>query len=1093
MTPIFLAETPLRLLERMAGDLAGCRDPWVRHWLVLPGKGRGEWVQRHWAEAAGIASHSQIVDVRSLVEQAGAAGKRPFSIDRLTLAVAEAIPGLDAKLPLPEGSDPSVVSARVLAWSRQLAEALDVGLLCRAEGNAPFLRELACTPGVGKELSSHLGQMDDRAFGEAAAAWLDEWKNKCGIPKLWIHLDAGLPLLLMHRLRALLDLLPDEQARLYLLAPSNTFWGDQKTGRRRCVPGSGEEDAGPVLRALGRSSQDLHNQAVENFLAEGGGGDFLDADATPETLLGRLQESSRLAAPPESRVPIREDDASLTVHDCRSPLRELEVCRDRVIQALQEDGSLAPHDILLLLADPKNFAPLVTAAFQPHAKAENRLPVRMPGLGGAGMSQVADSLARILGAMGGRIGLPEIQALVEDPLVAEKFGFDQAGDRGSDLVAWLKDAQFRWGFDEGERAKDQGEGEHRWSLAFALRRLALGAAVAEKHRDGIVDGAAPLDRARGLSVSTLASLAQFAERLWSARNDWSSGGARDLADWCGRTQCLCEEFLGTGNRQAQAHRAEVLSVILPGLRDLSSLKITSDAWLRLLKEKLDRLAEGQAAGGGGITVADLRHYAGTPARMILIAGLGSESFPRREERPTWHPLAGARHPGDPDRRDADRHALLLALLASRDRLVLTYQGGSDTDDKRRPPSTPLADLLTAVDLVSEPNGRPAHEAIHFRHGLNGCSPQSFAADVPVHGRSRLPSEYAGARRLQHPHREPYSGLWAGGLLTEIPERTLRLKDLSTLLEEPCRLFLQRLGLRLPEEEEELESGDLLMPDTLHAWNLRNQLLIARLENPSGIAALKNRLDAAGDIPRGKYGEKVWADVEEKTPAPGGHALVPLRRNIEIKIADSQGRDWLLKDTLPAGWYAGGPGHPAAAHYFSASKHGKKRELKLKLELLCLALSHPAVNSVAARFSDGTTERRFKLPPAGEIPALLTRLVDLYALARRLPLPFWPDAYEEMVKGKDDIEAPEALLNKAREKWDPEYRRDDAPPPSCEAPATRFAFRGLDDPFFWKPDVPDISWLPASGQPLAWRLGLFIREWESGFPPVEKPSGKSARK
>ncbi len=1091
MTSITLAETPLRLLEVMAGDIAGCCDPWARHWLVLPGKGRSEWVQRRWADAAGIASHSQIVDIRSLVEQAGAAGQRPFSINRLTLAVAGAIPGLAAKLPLPEGSDCTVVSAKVLAWSRQLAEVLDLGLLCRAgvAHEVAFLRELAGAPGVREELASHLGMMSDPEFDKASRAWLDEWKNKCGIPKLWIHLDAGLPFLLMHRLKSLLALLPDGQAKVYLLAPSNTYWGDQKTGRRRSVPGNWEEDAGPVLRPLGRMSQDLHIETVETFLAEGEGGDFLDAEPPPESLLGRLQESCRLAAPPESRVAIRAEDASLTVHDCRSALRELEVCRDRVIQAMHEDRSLAPQDILLLLANTEELAPLVTAAFQPQGALENRLPLRMPGLGGAGISQVSESLSLLLGAMGGRFGLPEIQALVEDPLIAEKFGFDQAADDRMDPLAWLKDAQFRWGFDGEERAKEQGC-EHRWSLAFALRRLALGAVVAGDQRDGVVDGTAPLDRARGLSTSALASLAHFAERLRAARNDWSSSGPCGIKDWCGRTRSLCEEFIGRGDKEAQAHRAEILSSILPGLEDLSSLKITSDAWLRLLKEKLDGLAEGWATGGGGITVADLRHYAGTPARMILVAGLGSESFPRREERPTWHPLAGSRNPGDPDRRDADRHSLLLALLACKDRLVLTYRGGSDTDDKLRPPSTPLADLLTAVDLISESNGKPGHEAIHFHHGLNGCSPQAFAADVPVHGRSQLPAEYAGAVSLNNPHDEPYPGLWAGNLLPDIPERTLRLKDLTTLFEEPCRLFLQRLGLRLPEEEEEMERGDLLVPSSLDTWSLRNQLLTARLENPGRIAALKARLNAAGDIPRGKYGETVWTDVEEKTPAT--ESRTPFRRTFEIEITDSQGKKWLLKDTLPSGWYLGRTENPESACYFSASSYGKKKELKLKLELLCLALTDPPLNSVAARFSKDKTDRQFKAPPVNEIPAMLTRLVDLYALAQRLPLPFWPDAYEVMGFGKDDGEPPKALLKKGREKWDPEFRPNGAPP-SSEAPATRFAFRGLDDPFSWKPDLPEISWLPGSGHSLAWRLGLFVHEWESGFPPVEKPTSKSTKK
>ena len=1118
MMPLFLSETPLSLLERMAKDIAECQDPWARHWLVLPGKGRSEWVQRRWADVAGIASHSQIVDLRSLVEQAAGGGRKPFSMDRLTLAVAAAIPNLTAKLPLPEESDCSVVTAKVLSWSRQLADALDLGLLCRTGSSqwpdAPFLRELAEGPGVKAELACHLGRMSDEAFRTAASKWLEEWKAKSGIPKLWIQLDSGLPSLLMHRLTSLLALLPDRQARIYLLAPSNTFWGDQKTGRLRNESKKWEdaEDAGPVLRPLGRQAQDLHNQSVDCFLTQGSGGTFLESEAPGNHLLGRLQECCRLAEMPEVKSELLPGDGSFSVHDCRSPLRELEVCRDRILQALQEDRTLKPDDILLLLANAKDLAPLVTAALQPQEAKTERLPVRMLGLGGAVKSPVGESLLHLLGAMGGRLGLQEIQALVEDPLIAEKFGFNEAIEDGLDVIAWLKDAQFRWGLDQAERAREQGGGEHRWNMAFALRRLALGAIVAGELRDGVLDGAAPLDRARGLSTSALASLAQFAEHLWDFRKQWSAELAREMKDWCRLTKELCETFIGNaignGDQSVREHRTQILGSILPGLEDMApaGLKIGPDAWLSLLGAKLDGLTASQVTGGGGITVADLRHFAGTPARMVLVAGLGTDSFPRREERPTWHPLAGSRQPGDPDQRDADRHALLLALLSCRDRFVVTFQGGSDEDDKLRPPSTPLADLLEAVDKVSEPiygeNGKLAQEAILHRHGLNGCSPQAFRKDVPRLGQSCLPSEHAGALLLQQPHQAPYPGLWAGAILPRIsaltedtPCREIRLRDLAALLDEPCRLFLERLGLRLPKAEEELERGDFLEPGTLHNWSLRDQLLRARLEKPARIDGLQKRLNAAGDLPPGKYGEQTWQSVADETPDVEGIEFEPLNWPIDVEITDSLGRKWRLKDHAPAGWYQkkGALSDCETADYFSASSPGRKRMLKLKLELLCLAAAKSGrrVTHVAARFKGLRKPKSIHAPSADKIPELLTCLVDLYALAQRLPLPFWPDAYEAMLPSGGDDDDPDVLLGKGFATWDPEDRSEYSSSSESEGLATRAAFRGLDNPFLWRPDFsdePDLSdmsglpWLPAPDQPLAWRLCLVINEWESAFLP-----------
>src|SRR5512142_2275611 len=123
---ITIAETTLALLERMATDLACSRDPWARHWLVLPGTGRSEWLLRRWARKAGIAGHGQVVPLRSVIEQAGSAGSEPFSRERLVLAVAQALGSLAHRIPLAMSADCSVVNAQVLAWSQQLADAIDL-------------------------------------------------------------------------------------------------------------------------------------------------------------------------------------------------------------------------------------------------------------------------------------------------------------------------------------------------------------------------------------------------------------------------------------------------------------------------------------------------------------------------------------------------------------------------------------------------------------------------------------------------------------------------------------------------------------------------------------------------------------------------------------------------------------------------------------------------------------------------------------------------------------------------------------------------------------------------------------------------------
>lgn len=1065
---VYIAESTLPLLERMAAELAACRDPWARHWLVLPGSGRSEWLLRRWARRAGAAAHSQIVPLRSVIEQVASAGGEPFSRERLVLGVAQSLGSCVGNVPLPANTDCSIVDSQVLAWSHQLADAIDGALLCRDGeqrwANSHFLAELIEHPSVKGALVGHLGTLERQAFRAATERWLEQWSERGGVPRLWIQLDAGLPRVLMRCLADLVELLAD-RVKLSLLSPSHLFWGDLRI-RRSWAEGA---SAGPILTSFGRQTQDLHNQSIDYFMSEGSGGLELPSPTTHDTLLGLIQAACRAAATPETKPIIAPDDYSFTIHACRSPLRELEICRDRILQAMAEDATLGVDDVLVLLAEPLSYAPLAGAALAP-------LPVRMLGLG-ALVSPVASGLRCLLKSLSGRMGLADVQALMDEPLIAERFGFTGVA---SELLTWLEQAQFRWGLDEQHRAEAQGHGERRWNLAFALRRLSLGAVVTADSAQGIVDGDVPLERATGLTTALLAQLAQFATLLYAARKDWLSAetdGAKTMHAWCERLTSWCVQFLGDGQGFVSEERTHLVNTLIPNLEHAApaDLLLRSDAVLGLVETALESLTGAHGSGAGGITVADLHHYAGTPTRMLVVAGLGAEAFPRHEDRPGWHPLTVGRELGDPDRREADRHALLLGLLSASDRVALAYQGGSDEDGRERPPSTPLADLLAAVDEIATlPQGKSVAHNILIRHGLNGFSPNACAAHTRPVARSHLASDYAGATALLEPHRGDYQGLWAQPLAPSPHRYPLTLRDLSDVLQEPCRIFVRRLGLRVPQESAELSQADALQLDSLARWSVRDRLLQCRLAGGDE-ERLRARIQAAGERPRGQYGDALWQQSLAALPAIDESELTAITEPLQLDLPSRT-----LDATLPDGWFRTSDGKVV---YCSASTRSRKRQLRVTLGLLCLAAAEGATQ-VETWFSKDKKSKVLVAPDPARAASLLDELCHLYQLAQCLPLPFWPEAYDRMrhleenarKNGADEIE-PEMLLTAAWTTWTEGAGFGLAGPPENSLPATRVCFRGLDDPFAWAPKVLD-PWLPASDLPLAWRLYCLVSQWES---------------
>lgn len=1123
------SHTPRALLQSMSEALSQIRDPRARHWLVMPKRGRAEYVIREWADRTGIASHTQEVTLRELIEQAASGTGPRFDFEQLRLAVASALPDLrdHPRSPIPKDIPHSPISAVVLDWAGSLSRAIDETMLCRRTlerwEHDSFLHAIASHPAVAKALKTHIGSIDAETFDKHARLWMFSWAARGGIPHLWIQLDGGLPMIQLERFDQFLSLLTSthvDRVHLYAISPSVEYWGESELRRRKRRSESSHEATpenhpGGVLWAFGRCSQDLHRQLSESLFAVGDGGIQANDPEPPNSLLGAIHRSCRSAASPtaEDLYELHSKDASLTVHASRSTLRELETCRDRILQAMQELPDLRYEEILILLADPKRQAPFIEAALRVNDSAHGALPFRLLGFGQSVPSAFTEAVCTLLQKIRGRLSLEDLQVLIENPLIASHFGFIDAAEAGRNLVGWLQDAQFRWGASEEHRGEHQKIEESRWNLSWAVQRLGLGALSAPKPAGGVLElpngkgEAVPLERASGLSLKDLAHLANFAAALERARKVWTQANPLPLADWNAHLKTLITEFLDCSDPVPAQHLSKLTNTIMPSLNRAANgvvCHLSVDGYLRLLDEKLKAIAESGVRGPGGICVADLREHAGVPARMILIAGLDADTFPRGEDRPSWHPLSARRKNGDPSLRDAERHAMLLALIACEERLVLSYQGGSDEDGKDRPPSTALADLLQAVDSILGPETNdstiPKHSHILFRHPLNGFSPSAFYAQQPPSARGFLRCDFEAANTLAlRQGLPPFEGLWRQPLPHE-PIQTgakINLRTIHTLLSRPTKILLKRLGTELPDVDETLAYGDLLELDGLEKWPLRDALLSAKLEGKA-TNELHRVFTAAGVIPRSELGDRLLRQLIEDAPDAPDPTFKPeqrITRTLRVEVAhpaDSE-RRYTLEGELQTGWYLDENAATPRYHYYSASKKDLGKELKFLVDALVLAASLDERSNGKGRLSSVAetirAEAHFRkkqsysipLPSPDQARSLLGLLMPLLEAAKSVALPLWPKSFEAIFKKTPPSVTASATeihhaLEIARESW--ESDAFGSGPQESDGIETQYAFRGCSNPFVLVTEVEATDFLPAKGAPLSWRLAIFLHEWKT---------------
>jgi exodeoxyribonuclease V gamma subunit len=839
----------------------------------------------------------------------------------------------------------------------------------------------------------------------------------------------------------------------YLLCPSDARWrrlAAERPSLRR------EAEAGGPARAL------AHTPAVaepEGLLFTLGGVErelqqvletlveYRDVpegffEPTPAGALFSLQ-ADVYAARASGAGPLRafdDSDASLSIHCCHGPMRELEVLRDQLLAAFQADATLAPHDVLVMTPDIEAYAPFVHAVFGVERDALGFIPYRIADRSRRAESPVAEALLAALAVLSGRMGASDVLDLLRHEPVRARFGFD--ADDLSRLMAWVEQTNIR-SFLDAEHRREHGlpaVAENSWR--FGLERLLLGFALPGNDRE-LFRGTLPFDAVEGQSALLAGRLAELLEHLAALRSRWR--GPRTLREWRGVLAEIENQLLAVAERDSWQLRAlhETLDTLISGAERVGfDSTLDASVMQRLLSHQLESDRVSDEFLSGGATFAALLPMRSIPFRVVCLVGMNDGDFPRTVEPPAFDEIAKTRRIGDRSRRDEDRHLFLEALLSARERLVVTYVGRGIQDDGVRPPSVVVSELIDAVDatfasrselsapgtqlgLFERPNapslGSPPSGTLSVVHPLQPWSERYFGADANPrlfsHGRVELDAARAlRARSLTE------RVFFACPLPAQGGEPTL--DDLCDFFGNPTRFLLERrLSLWLFERARVLDEREPMELDALERHRLGSfvfdRLLDARSEREAFELAR-----AAGVLPHGEPGFASFDDVLRDARALAaatkswrrGERLPPLPFELELDSGRVRG---VLRELWP---------DAQLRHTFSRVKG--KTELALWIRHLCLQLvapdRHPRQSVLVARSRGraGIEVQRFPPLEREQARQVLSRLVELWRLGLTQPLPFFPESaltYMETLKEQGDRDdAREKALAAARSRFENEH-------------------------------------------------------------------------
>ncbi|EGA4863018.1 exodeoxyribonuclease V subunit gamma [Escherichia coli] len=627
----------------------------------------------------------------------------------------------------------------------------------------------------------------------------------------------------------------------------------------------GEQDVGnPLLASWGKLGRDYIY-----LLSDLESSQELDAfvDVTPDNLLHNIQsdilelENRAVAgvnieefSRSDNKRPLDPLDSSITFHVCHSPQREVEVLHDRLLAMLEEDPTLTPRDIIVMVADIDSYSPFIQAVFG-SAPADRYLPYAISDRRARQSHPVLEAFISLLSLPDSRFVSEDVLALLDVPVLAARFDITEEGLRY--LRQWVNESGIRWGIDDDNVRELElpATGQHTWR--FGLTRMLLGYAM--ESAQGEWQSVLPYDESSGLIAELVGHLSSLLMQL----NIWRRGLAqeRPLEEWLPVCRDMLNAFflpdveteaaMTLIEQQWQAIIAEGLGAQYGDAVPLSLLRDE-------LAQRLDQERISQRFLAGPVNICTLMPMRSIPFKVVCLLGMNDGVYPRQLAPLGFDLMSQKPKRGDRSRRDDDRYLFLEALISAQQKLYISYIGRSIQDNSERFPSVLVQEL---IDYIGQSHYLPGDEALNCdesearvkahltcHHTRMPFDPQNYQpGNLQSYAREWLPAaSQAGKAHSEFVQPLPFT----------LPE-TVPLETLQRFWAHPVRAFFQmRLQVNFRTEDSEIPDTEPFILEGLSRYQINQQLLNVLVEQDDA-ERLFRRFRAAGDLPYGAFGEIFW--------------------------------------------------------------------------------------------------------------------------------------------------------------------------------------------------------------------------------------------
>ncbi len=755
----------------------------------------------------------------------------------------------------------------------------------------------------------------------------------------------------------------------------------------------------PLLGSMGKLGRDYFHQLhdlnafdIDVFVSD-----------HKDTILGNLQKDifelhDRTAQGGQTQ---RESDHSLQFHSCHSPLREVEVLYDHLLQMFEKNPELTPKDIVIMLPDIDSYTPWIQAVFG-SIDDHRRIPYAISDISAKSEHPILSAFLKLLELDKSRCTAPELMELLEVPAIQSRFKLTTSD---LDILRqWTHESGIRWGITPAHQSRFDLPELQANSWLFGIKRMLLGYAMPEN--TGVYSNILPLDSVQGMNAVLAGYLASFidsAEQLLSELDE-----NRTIEAWIQFTHQLLEHFfLPRSEEDESALRMvrETLSHLYEQLQEAGyNQPLSRSVFISYLTERLTQERSSQRFLAGQVNFCTLMPMRSIPFKVVCLLGMNDGAYPRSIAPVGFDLIARNSRRGDRSRRVDDRYLFFEALLSAQDSLYISFVGRRIQDNSERIPSVLVTELLN----YCEQGFSLKPEQLVIEHPLQPFSHKNF---LPLSGGGDQgrPSFYSYIKEWL-PAANRNEDKPAQFIQTRLPDeegfnfKEVELAELLRFYNNPCRYFFnRRLKVYFSTQDQALEETEAFTMGPLENYQLKTELLeslIARVEPER----LVKRLQSTGVLPHSAFGQLLLEEqitalrpMSEKLRLQLENSFEDREVNLHIPHREPSSEHLTDKPVHLTGWLKGFCSS-GMLRYRPATFKGKDL-IRSWIEHLCLCMTE---NPEVTRIHDPEKERLLPVIPRQETEMHLATLIYYFHLGQNLPLPWFPEtAYSWLNADPDD--------------------------------------------------------------------------------------------